>query len=95
MADSDLIKGAGQVYATETGDMGASLVKSIKRGAQQMQLAAEAKKREKANINARTASYINRLDSNIDISELDQNQQSSQLNFYLKVEMIMLIPPVQ
>ena len=84
MANSDLIKGAGQVYATETGDMGASLVKSIKRGAQQMQLAAEAKKREKANINARTASYINRLDSNIDISELDQNQQSSITEFLLK-----------
>jgi hypothetical protein len=84
MANSDLIKGAGQVYATETGDMGASLVKSIKRGAQQMQLAAEAKKREKANINARTASYINRLDSNVDISELDQNQQSAITEFLVK-----------
>ena len=84
MTNSDLIKGAAQVYATETGDMGASLVKSIKRGAQQMQLAAEAKKREKANINARTASYINRLDSNIDISELDQNQQSAITEFLVK-----------
>lgn len=84
MANSDLIKGAGQLYATETGDMGASLVKSIKRGAQQMQLAAEAKKREKANINARTASYINRLDSNVDISELDQNQQSAITEFLVK-----------
>ena len=84
MADSDLIKGAGQVYATETGDMGASLVKSINRGAQQMQLAAEAKKREKANINAKTANYINRLQSSVDVSELDQNQQSSITEFLLK-----------
>jgi hypothetical protein len=84
MANSDLIKGAAQLYATETGDMGASLVKSINRGAQQMQLAAEAKKREKANINAKTANYINRLDSNIDISELDQNQQSSITEFLVK-----------
>ena len=84
MANSDLIKGAGQLYATETGDMGASLVKSIKQGAQQMQSAAEAKKREKANINAKTANYINRLQSSVDVSELDQNQQNSVTEFLLK-----------
>ena len=55
MANSDLIKGAGQLYATETGDMGASLVKRIKQGAQQMQSVAAAKKQEKANINAKPA----------------------------------------
>ncbi len=84
MANSDLIKGAGQLYATETGDMGASLVKSIKRGAQQAQSAAEAKKREKANINAKTANYINRLQSSVDVSELHQNQQNSVTEFLLK-----------
>jgi len=84
MANSDLIKGAGQLYATETGDMGASLVKSIKQGAQQRQSVAEAKKRERANINAKTANYINRLDSSIDVSELDQNQQSAITEFLVK-----------
>ena len=84
MANSDLIKGAGQLYATETGDMGASLVKSIKQGAQQMQSVAAAKKREKANINAKTANYINRLQSSVDVSELDKNQQNSVTEFLLK-----------
>jgi hypothetical protein len=84
MANSDLIKGAGQLYATETGDMGASLVKSIKQGAQQAQSAAAARKREKANINAKTANYINRLQSSVDVSELDQNQQNSVTEFLLK-----------
>jgi hypothetical protein len=84
MANSDLIKGAARVYASQVGDMGASFSKSLEKGAARLQAISANKKQEKAAINNKTANFINRLNSTVDITNLDGTQQQAVTNFLVE-----------
>ena len=84
MANSDLIKGAARVYASQVGDMGASFSKSLEKGAARLQAISDNKKQEKAAINNKTANFINRLNSTVDITNLDGTQQQAVTNFLVE-----------
>mgnify|MGYP000136664036 CR=1 FL=1 len=84
MANSDLIKGAGALYASQATDMGASFSKSLEKGIARAQQITQAKKREKAAINNRTANFINRLNSTVDVTNLDGAQQQAVTDFLVE-----------
>ena len=84
MANSDLIKGAARVYASQTGDFGASLSKSLEKGAARLQQISNDKKREKEAINNKTANFINRLNSTVDVTNLNGSQQQAVTDFLVK-----------
>ena len=84
MANSDLIKGSARVYASQTGDFGASFSKSLEKGAARLQQISNDKKREKEAINNKTANFINRLNSTIDVTNLDGAQQQAVTDFLIE-----------
>lgn len=84
MANSDLIKGSARVYASQTGDFGASLSKSLEKGAARLQQISNDKKREKEAINNKTANFINRLNSTVDVTNLNGSQQQAVTDFLVK-----------
>jgi hypothetical protein len=84
MANSDLIKGAGALYASQATDMGASFSKSLEKGIAKAKQITQAKKQEKAVINNRTANFINKLNSTVDVTNLDGAQQQAVTNFLVE-----------
>jgi hypothetical protein len=84
MANSDLIKGAGALYASQATDMGASFSKSLEKGMARAKQITQAKKQEKAAIKNRTANFINRLNSTVDVTNLDGAQQQAVTNFLVE-----------
>ena len=84
MANSDLIKGAGKVYASQATNMADSFSKSLEKGIARSQQIAQAKKQEKAAINNRTANFINKLNSTVDVTNLDGAQQQAVTNFLVE-----------
>tara|TARA_R100001463_G_scaffold122656_1_gene179193 strand:+ start:685 stop:2076 length:1392 start_codon:yes stop_codon:yes gene_type:complete len=84
MANSDLIKGAGKVYASQATNMADSFSKSLEKGIARYQQIAQAKKQEKAAINSRTANFINKLNSTIDVTNLDGAQQQAVTDFLVE-----------
>ena len=84
MANSDLIKGAGKVYASQATNMADSFSKSLEKGIARAQQITQAKKQEKAAINNRTANFINKLNSTVDVTNLDGAQQQAVTNFLVE-----------
>ena len=84
MANSDLIRGAGALYASQATDMGASLSKSLEKGIARARQITQAKKQEKAAINNRTANFINKLNSTVDVTNLDGAQQQAVTDFLVE-----------
>ncbi len=84
MANSDLIRGAGKVYASQATNMADSFSKSLEKGIARAQQITQAKKQEKAAINSRTANFINRLNSTVDVTNLDGAQQQAVTDFLVK-----------
>ena len=84
MANSDLIKGAGALYASQATDMGASFSKSLEKGIARARQITQAKKQEKAAIKNRTANFINRLNSTVDVTNLDGAQQQAVTSFLVE-----------
>lgn len=84
MANSDLIRGAGALYASQATDMGASFSKSLEKGIARARQITQAKKQEKAAIKNRTANFINRLNSTVDVTNLDGAQQQAVTDFLVE-----------
>ena len=84
MANSDLIKGSAKVYASQIGDMGASFSKSLEKGAARLRAISDNKKREKEAINNKTANFINRLNSTVDVTNLSGSQQQAVTDFLVE-----------
>jgi hypothetical protein len=84
MANSDLIRGAGALYASQATDMGASFSKSLEKGIAKARQITQVKKQEKAAIKNRTANFINRLNSTVDVTNLDGAQQQAVTNFLVE-----------
>ena len=84
MANSDLIRGAGALYASQATDMGASFSKSLEKGIARARQITQAKKQEKAAIKNRTANFINKLNSTVDVTNLDGAQQQAVTDFLVE-----------
>jgi len=84
MANSDLIKGAGALYASQATNMANSFSESLEKGIARAQQITQAKKQEKAAINTRTANFINRLNSTVDVTNLDGAQQQAVTDFLVE-----------
>lgn len=84
MANSDLIKGSARVYASQTGDMGASFSESLDKGIARLRKINDNKKQERQAINNKTANFINSLSSTIDVTNLEGGQQQAVTNFLVE-----------
>ena len=64
--------------------MGASFSKSLEKGIARARQITQAKKQEKAAINNRTANFINKLNSTVDVTNLDGAQQQAVTDFLVE-----------
>ena len=84
MADKNLIRGAALVGASKRTNWAESFQKGLNNSLAAYEVNKRRKKAAKDTINAKTASYINSLNSEIDLSELTGEQQGAITNYLVK-----------
>ena len=84
MANKNLITGAALVGQSKISDWSGAFQKGLQASITAANVQQANRKAQKNAINARTASYIDSLNSNVDVSELTGAQQSAITNYLVK-----------